>query len=36
MGWGGAKRFYKEVLRGQQFDRKVYFSNFQILFLLVV
>ena len=35
-GGGGAKRIYKEVLGDQQFDHKVYFPNFQILFLLFV
>ena len=33
---GGAKFFYKEVKGGQQFDRKLYFPNFQIFILLFV
>ena len=34
---GGAKLFYKKKFRGgQQFDRKVYFPNFQIFFLFFV
>ena len=33
---GGAKLFYKEVKGGHQFDRKLYFPNFQIFILLFV